>query len=116
MAKLPSEFESIVHSVVNLLANRQYLDLENLSSGVRLPATQVANAVNEYGRTICLPTPPSLLQLDVIELNIPGETGWSVRVPLWTIEEGRSDMSLDLTLLVTPGGPPKVEIDDILVH
>jgi len=53
-------------------------------------------------------------QLDVVELAPPGTQAWSVRVPLWTVEEGRSDLQLLLTVAMV-GGSPSVEIDDFLV-
>jgi hypothetical protein len=39
---------------------------------------------------------------------------WSIIMPLWTAEEGRSDLSLELTL-VENGETTNVELDDIHV-
>jgi hypothetical protein len=39
---------------------------------------------------------------------------WSVRCDLWTVEEGRSDLSLELTVVAAPLGPT-IEVDNLHV-
>ncbi|XVQ08800.1 DUF7668 domain-containing protein [Spirillospora sp. CA-255316] len=43
-----------------------------------------------------------------------GDGAWAVCVPLWTAEEGRSDLTVEATVTEGPDGP-RVEVDDIHV-
>ena len=110
-------FEATVREVVKLLARREYAELEQLSGGVRLSATQLHTAVQEYGRRIVMPPAGVAQPLNVVEV-LPGSTkrrSWSVDVDLWTAEEGPSDLTLQLTVRERPGGGFAVEIDDVHV-
>ena len=40
---------------------------------------------------------------------------WSVVVPLWTREEGRSDLTAELTLTESSAGEIDLELDDLHV-
>ena len=104
-------FESAVREVVELLARGEYAALERLTGGVRLTADEMATAVAEYGRTLIVPL-PGAAPLDVVPHRDGG--GWSVDVPLWTAEEGRSDLTLQLTV-VKEVSAPRIEVDDIHV-
>ena len=61
-----------------------------------------------------MPPPDALTNLDVIEVEDSVPKQWSVRADLWTKEEGRSDLTLELTLL-SDGGGLVAEIDNIHV-
>lgn len=52
--------------------------------------------------------------MSIIGIEAPGRTAYSVVCDLWTEEEGRSDLSLELTLIESGGGLT-VELDDIHV-
>jgi hypothetical protein len=110
-------FEAAVREVVALLAQRKYAALERLSGGVRLSATQLRTAVREYGRRIVVPpvefTPP----LDVVEV-LPGRAArrsWSIDVELWTLEQGPSDLTLQLTVREGQAGRYVIELDGLHV-
>ncbi len=63
-----------------------------------------------------MPSEASLQKLDVVEVKGAVPRRWGVRVDLWTAEEGRSDLTLELTLVEGDGGgEPAVEIDDLHV-
>jgi hypothetical protein len=105
-------FEPAVRQVVELLARGEYAAVERLSGGVRLTADELAGAVRAYGRRLVVP-PPVAAPLDVVPHADGG--GWSVDVPLWTAEEGRSDLTLQLTVLPGPGAAHRIEVDDLHV-
>ena len=107
-------FESVVHDVVAQLAAGRYADLERRTRGVRLSADELAHAVREYGRQV-IPPPDAVLPLDVVPITGAELPAWSVNVPLWTAEEGRSDLTLELTVRAGPAGAYDVEIDDLHV-
>ena len=106
-------FEPHVQDLLELLVLGEYLEIERRSAGVRLTADHLASAVAEYGRNLVLP--PSELSglLDVVAHG--SGAGWSVNVPLWTREEGRSDLTLEITVMTNPNGTYRIEVDNLHV-
>jgi hypothetical protein len=45
-------------------------------------------------------------------MKIDGQLQWSAQMPLWNAREGRSDLTVELTIY-DDHGIPKVEIDGI---
>lgn len=102
--------------IVQWLCDSNYDAIVEYTNGVRLPADEIQYSVDQYGRTLVMPPDETFEELDVIEiLNTPG-IEWSVRCPLWTAEEGRSDLSLELTVVGTSDGNLRTEIDNVIVH
>ncbi len=101
--------------VVQMLVKRDYLSIEKLSAGNRLSATEIANVVKEYGRTLVLPPEESYTNIDAIQIENEVPSSWSVRFHLWTKEEGQSDLSIILTLTDATDDLIMVAVDDILV-
>lgn len=105
----------LVKQVVDLLARGQYAQLEQMSHGSRLSPAEMQEAVEQYGRTL-LPFPEdAMAQIDYIAYDGTRLRGWSVVVPLFTQEEGLSDLSLELSLIEAGPGKYDVEIDDLHV-
>jgi hypothetical protein len=106
--------EQFVAEVVQQLVLGRFQDLERMSGGVRLSAQELARAVADYGRTLVMP--PDIGPLPdfrpILGMHPPA---WSVWVPLFTREEGRSDLMLQLTLVYNTSGGYKVELDNLLV-
>lgn len=109
-----SRITKTVQSVVGKLVARDYIGLERLSSGVRLSAQALELTVSQYGRTLCPLPSERWPDLDIVEVSGTEPARFSVRVDLWTLEEGRSDLSLELTL-IDRGEALAVEIDDLHV-
>jgi hypothetical protein len=105
-------FEQQVRALIGHLVRGEYDLLERESSSVRLSGAQMAAAVASYGRHLVDP-PQSSSWLDVV----PHSTGhgYSVNVAMWTDEEGRSDLTLLLTVRLEPNGGYRIEIDDLHV-
>jgi hypothetical protein len=108
-------FEAVVREVVAQLAAERYVDLERRTGGVRLSAGELDAAVRQYGRRLIEPPHPDDLLLDVAPIGDATPPRWSVNVELWTAEEGRSDLTLELTVCAEPSGGYAVEIDDLHV-
>lgn len=104
----------IVLQVLTLLAKKQYAELEMLTQGVRLCADHIDKTVAAYGRSIVVPPDSAFEFMDVIRVTIANPSRWSVTMPIWTQEEGRSDLSIELTVIDTVDGP-RIEIDDLHV-
>ena len=104
-----------VRSIVRMLVARDYAGIERATDGRRLTAEQVANAVTEYGRTLVMPPERTFQSLDAVAVTGPGPRRWSVRFDLWTAQEGRSDLTLELTIVERGDGGVFVEVDDLHV-
>lgn len=103
-------FETDVRQVVTFLAQTDYSAIERLSGGVRMSSADLEEVVRQYGRTIVMP--PMNAKWDVVAHD--DGTGWSVVVPMWTVEEGRSDLSLSL-LVYNNGQNFRIEVEDLHV-
>ena len=98
-----------------MLAHGEYAALEQLSGGARVGAADLEHAVREYGRTLSVPPPGSEPALVVVEIRNARPRAWFVDVPLWSREEGRSDLTLQLRLVAAPAGGYRVELEDLHV-
>ena len=101
--------EATVCHVVGLLAAGDYRALEQLSGG-GLSAHEVRQSVEDYGRSV-LPSPFEMGE----PVAVTGPRAWAVDMDLHTAEEGRSDLTLSLTLLDDPGPLYGVRLDDLHV-
>jgi hypothetical protein len=104
-----------VDQVIALLVSKRYQELEFLTRGARLPAVEIEAAVTSYGRTLALLPQSGDRRTDIVELRGSDPPSWSVVQPLRTIEEGWSDLSLELTVMRLPDGTLRIELDDIHV-
>ena len=96
-----------------MLVDRDYVGLERLTNATRLTAEEIAKGVQDYGATLVMPPPDAFNNLDVIEVENAHPSEWSVRMHLWAAGEGKSDLSLELTLKKAEEGDYNVEVDDI---
>lgn len=103
----------VVVNVVELLRSGRFEEVERLSNGTRFSADQLRGAVNAYPyRLVGLPEDADAL-MDVVPVaGHPSQ--WSVIQPLFTAQEGRSDLSLVLTI-TRERATFLVEVDDIHV-
>ena len=76
---------------------------------------QVRQAVGEYGQELRMPPEVVYDNLDVNEIEGAIPRAWWVSVDLWTLEEGRSDLTLEIRLSDTGGELYDVEIDTLHV-
>lgn len=106
--------ESTVRLVYGHLLAKQYGELEKITNGSRMSASEIEEAVSDYGCE--LTDYPDSIQLDVIEVEGGNPKEWSVVAPIFTKEEGLSDLSLELS--ITDNGQPvyEIEIDNIRVR
>jgi len=103
-----------VAQVLGLLAQKKYEQLARLTNGVRLSAQEMAQAVADYGRTLVEPPDDAFNLLDAVQVRGAEPPRWSITMPVWTKEEGRSDLSLELTV-TDHCNSFGIELDDIHV-
>jgi hypothetical protein len=84
-------------------------------SGSSLSVDDIRTVVADYGRTLTIPPPGAFDRLDVVEVAATPHRTVSVRFPLWTLEEGRSDLELVLTVTEVADGLWHAHVDDLLV-
>lgn len=102
-----------VRRLVEDLAAGRYAELAADGRAGRLTEAELRTAVARYGRTLVpLPADGEAL-VDVYEQASPPDTV-TLDVPLWTREEGRSDLTLSVTA-IKQGETYTVEVDDLHV-
>jgi hypothetical protein len=74
----------------------------------------MAKAIADYGRHLIIPPEEAYSLMDVVEIRSTQQPRWSVTMPLWTLEEGRSDLLLELTV-IRREKTFDIELDDIHV-
>lgn len=110
---LEPKLKDMVRQIVTKLVMGEYRDLEKLSRGVRLKADEIEAGVVQYGKVLTMPPISQFKELDVIPVRDSKVRKFDVRVPLWTLEEGKSDLTLELTLIEDAEKNYRVEIDGI---
>ncbi len=104
----------IVRRVADLIADARYEDAVRSCTLSRLSPTDLAAVIEDYGRTfVALPDDFGTC-VDSVAIQTTAHPAWSVRAPLWTVEEGRSDLTLEMTIEDRPG-QPRIELDDLKV-
>mgnify|MGYP000884154324 CR=1 FL=1 len=90
--------QKLLDAIRNLVADlaRGRLDeIEADGRAGRLSASELLSAIRDYGRTL-LPLPDEAVSLIDIFPSDHDSTKSFLDVPLWTVEEGRSDLTLSL--------------------
>lgn len=103
-----------VAQVLGLLAREDYSELARLTNQVRLSAQDIARVVSDYGRTLVEPPEDAFKLLDAVQVRGAQPPRWSITMPVWTKEEGRSDLSVELTV-TDHGNGFNIELDDLHV-
>ena len=104
-----------VEDIYGHLVGREYDALARLTKGVRLSAAEIERAVRDYRFTIVAWPQAGDLPIDVVEINDASPRAWSVRATAYTLEEGRSDLTLEMTLFEVEAGQFRVELDNLHV-
>ncbi|MEQ1520537.1 MAG: hypothetical protein ABL936_04625 [Aestuariivirga sp.] len=110
----PEIIELIAWEISDQLARQDYEALVMRCANTRLTASDLRNAVLEYGRKLESPPKDAYQNLDAIEIKNKVSPTWSVQIPVWTREEGRSDLTLELTVSLV-NNLPHIELDDLHV-
>jgi hypothetical protein len=102
-----------VRRLIEDLAARRYAEIAADGRAGRLTEAELRTAVEQYGRTLVpLPADGEVL-VDVYKQPSPPDAV-TLDVPLWTREEGRSDLTLSVTA-TKQGETYTVEVDDLHV-
>jgi hypothetical protein len=110
-----SKISDTVRRLVEMLVAEDYDGIEEATQGCRLTAEQLRQAVEEYGRELQMPPEVVFHNLDVNEIEAAIPRAEWVLVDLWTVEEGRSDLTLEIRLTDTGGALYDIEINNLHV-
>ena len=97
---LPEEGVNAVRAVVALLVRGHYEELETLTEGRRLTASEMEGTIARSGRDLISPPEEAFRDVDAVavEQEAADERAFHVEFPLWTAQEGRSDMAVGLVV------------------
>lgn len=93
-----SPLETAIRVIVELLVRREYDAIARLTHCRRLSASDLQHAVLSYGRKLARPPDGWIDLVDVVPIDDREQAAFFAAVPLWTEEEGRSDLTLELRL------------------
>ncbi len=102
---VPAQFRPALAAVVERLVAGDYQGLKR--DGIDPdPAADLSLWIRNYGLTGATIAPlPEEARASADAVPITGRPGeWAVVLPLWTQEEGMSDLSMEATVCESPGG------------
>ncbi len=106
--------KSTAWEMVDQLAGADYELLLQRCDKSRLTRKDLHRVIRDYGRKLVSPPRNAYENLDTVQVKDATVPNWSVRAPLWTEDQGRSDLTLELTVTLGPD-KPNVELDDLHV-
>jgi hypothetical protein len=114
MAAIPPAFHDPLLKLVRSLVANRFAELAAAGSMGRVDPADAQRVLDQYPATFREPPIEILSHGDAVEvIGVPGE--WRIDLPLWTAEEGRSDLELRVTGHRLEDGSVEIELDDILV-
>lgn len=105
----------VVSSIIDALVQGDFEGVIAAAQSSRIGARDMKLAVANYGRTLVRPPLGWLEEIDYVRIQAAEPVAWSVVAPLFTAQEGESDLSLELTLVASSEGRYEARIDDIHV-
>ncbi|HKP24322.1 MAG TPA: hypothetical protein VJV39_10675, partial [Dongiaceae bacterium] len=98
------QVRSIVIDLLVLLADGDYESVMERCDYSLMDSDDLQAAVAEYGRRVVAP-PADYAFLRACELRARAVPTWHVEADLWTEEEGRSDLTLEMMIEFESSGP-----------
>lgn len=93
---IPERFRSAIKDIVHQMVVGNYAGLADDGRAGEFTAEQLQDAMGQYDLTL-LELPDDVWQNADADAFHNEERGyWDIDVPLWTVEEGRSDFTLQL--------------------
>ena len=79
-----------------MLCEHRYTDIEELTRGERISASEIERDIRDYGCELV--QYPDSIDLDVVEVFDSNPREWNVVAPIYTAQEGLSDLSIELSV------------------
>lgn len=106
---------AVIGQLVVRLAAGEYEEVVRLAPRSRISAQEMEAAVRQYGQHLVSLPAQAYELIDYVAVRNTTPSEWSVVVPLFTEEEGRSDLSLELSMVEVKPCNFEVQVDDIHV-
>jgi hypothetical protein len=113
MTQLPDEAREAVRAIVHDIVLGRFAELERDGRAGRLTADEIRLAVLQFSRTLIDLPDEAWPVVDSYTCAV-SDVQFAVDVPMWTNEDGQSDLSLSLTVELH-GGTARVSIDNFHV-
>jgi hypothetical protein len=113
-AVIPNPVQSALDEIVPLLVAGRMEDIQRIDRGGRMKADEWRTRIAEDGKTLTRPPQGDFESSDVVPLHGKEGSAWSVWYRLWTREEGKSDLGVQLTVH-HDGHTLEIEADDLRV-
>lgn len=110
--KIDKSLELEIIDLVDALVNGDFDKISAENWYGRLNKHDIEARLSEYGNTLVLPPASFVEKIDTYEYN--DGSGLTLDVPLWTEEEGMSDLTLSLELIYD-GTKAKLQMTDLRV-
>lgn len=109
---IPEIVQSKVREIVDGISTAKYDVALSKCAKSRLTVDDIKSVINGYARTPTLSPENAAEFQDAVAVDGAALPTWSIRTPLWTREEGRSDLTLELTISLD-GEAVAVYLDDL---
>jgi hypothetical protein len=107
-----SSLEQAVRSIVDMLVEGKLEELETLSERLYFTAETLQEALDEFPYKP-VPLPDEGWWEEVTVIPVTGRPEYNVAAPLWTKEEGRSDLTFEMSLTELPDGGYDVTLNQL---
>ncbi|MFD2909218.1 hypothetical protein ACFSX9_10820 [Flavobacterium ardleyense] len=104
------DYEDIIAELVYNIANNKYNIIKEKGQNGRVNIDDLIDVIQQYDCTI-VPLPEEAFSLAEV-FQVKDEDILDVYLPLWTKEEGRSDLTISLSCL-TKNGEKTIIIEDL---
>jgi hypothetical protein len=102
--------------LVELLTQNKFQEVcEKYPSEYNLTAKEILDSIESYGCKLVTPSEEELRNFDAVEIENNFPKLWDIRSALWTIEEGKSDLTIVLDVEETSERDYIIRLRDILV-
>lgn len=110
------KIRAAVQIVLGMLAQKQYQALANLTApgADHLQAEDIKRTMESYPGTVRMPD-ENELKFDVVEVEGVWPRQFSVDAPVFTVEEGRSDLTARMTVIDEKDDDYKIVFYDVWV-
>jgi len=105
--------QAVAIQLAGLVSQRKFAQALGMCVASRLTAEDLDSVMTATGRSF-LPNQLSKTHFDIVAIEGRGSPTWSIWAPLWTEEEGRSDLQIEMTVTDSPSGV-LIELDDLRV-
>jgi hypothetical protein len=111
-----TKIRTAVRLILQLLANQDYAALSNLTAEGphHLEPEDIARTIRSYPGTVRIPT-ESEMTFDVIAIEGSVPRQYIVDAPVFTVEEGKSDLTVRMAAVESPGDKLEVIFYDVWV-